>query len=98
MLKCRYFIVVRKQLGIKVINKSCQSSHIVKSLVDAFSTIGNKIRSKDRNAARRVLSQAIVKKNTRNLYLLKPTSKPVKCNVKTLCKYCIKREHRDTIV
>ena len=54
-------------------------------------------RSKDRNAARRVLSQAIVNKNTRVLRFLKPTSKLVNLNVKTLHRYSIRREHLDTI-
>jgi len=39
--------VVRRQLGIKMINNSGPNSHIVNSLVDAFSTIGKKTRSKD---------------------------------------------------
>ena len=78
-----------------MVNNSEPSSHIVKNLVDAFSKIGKKNHSKDRNAARQVLSQAIVNKNTRVLRLLKPTSKLVKLNVKTIRKYSIKREHLD---
>ena len=73
------------------------SSHIVKSLVDAFGKIGKNTWSKDRNAARRVLSQEIVNKNTRVLRFLKPTSKLVNLNVKTLHRYSIRREHLDTI-
>ena len=46
-----------------MINSSKPSSHVVRSLVDAFSTIGNKSRSKDHNAARCVLSQSIVNKS-----------------------------------
>ena len=60
-------MVVRKNLRIKMINSSEPSSHVVKILVDAFSTIGNKSRSKDRNAARHVLSQSIVNKSTKAL-------------------------------
>ena len=87
--------IVRKKLGIKMVKNSGSSSHIVKSLVDSFGKIGKKTRSKDRNAARRVLSQAIVNKNTRVLRFLKPTSKLVNLNVKTLHRYSIRREHLD---
>ena len=72
------------------------SSHIVKSLVDAFGKIGKNTCSKDHNAARRVLSRAIVNKNTSVLHFLKPTSKLVNLNVKTLRRYSIRREHIDT--
>ena len=79
-----------------MIKASGPSSHIVKSFVDAFGKIGKNTRSNDRNAARRVLSQAIVNKNTKVLGFLKPTSKLVNLNVKTLRKYSIRREHLDT--
>ena len=79
-----------------MVKNSGPSSHIVKSLVDAFGKIGKKTRSKDRNAARRVLSQAIVNKNTKLLRFLKPTCKIVNLNVKTLRRYSIRREHLDT--
>ena len=59
--------IARKSLGIKMIKTSRPSSHIVKILVDAFGKIGKNTWSKDCNAARRVLSQAIVNKNTRVL-------------------------------
>ena len=88
--------IVRKKLGIKMVKNSGSSSHIVKRLVDAFGKIGKNAWSKDCNAARRVLSQAIVNKNTRVLRFLKPTSKLVNLNVKTLCRYSIRREHLDT--
>ena len=79
-----------------MIKPSGPSSHIVKSLVDAFGKIGKNTQSKDRSAARRVLPQAIVNKNTRVLRFLKPTSKLVNLDVKTLCRYSIRREHIDT--
>ena len=79
-----------------MIKPSGPSSHIVKRLVDAFGKIGKNTRAKDRNATRRVLSQAIVNKNTRVLRFLKPTSKLVNLNVKTLCRYSIRTEHLDT--
>ena len=82
LLKYRGMNIVRKSLGIKMIKASGPSSHIVKSLVDAFGKIGKNTRSKDRNAARHVLSQAIVNKNTRVLGFLKPTSKLVNFNFK----------------
>ena len=88
--------IVRKSLGIKMIKASGPSSHIVKGLVDAFGKIGKNTWSKERNAARRVLSQEIVNKNTRVLGFLKPTSKLVNLNVKTLRRYSIRREHLDT--
>ena len=87
--------IVRKSLGIKMIKASGPSYHIVKSLVDSFGKIGKNTCSKDCNAARHVLSQAIVNKNTRVLHFLKPTSKLVNLNVKTLCRYSIRREHLD---
>ena len=49
--------VVSKNLRINMINNFEPSPLVVRSLVDAFSTIGKKSHSKDRNAARRVLSQ-----------------------------------------
>ena len=79
-----------------MIKPSRPSSHIVKSLVDAFGKIGKNTHSKDRNAARRVFSQEIVNKNTRVLCFLKPTSKLVNLNVKTLRRYSIRRQHLDT--
>src|SRR5713101_9724955 len=96
LLKSRGMNIVRKSLGIKMIKTSGPSSHIVKSLVDAFGKIGKNTRSKDHNAAPRVLSQAIVNKNTKVLHFLKPTSKLVNLNVKTLRSYSIRREHLDT--
>ena len=63
MLKSRGMNIVRKSLGIKMIKNSRPSSYIVKILVDSFGKIGKNTWSKDRNAARRVLSQAIVNKN-----------------------------------
>ena len=81
-----------------MINTSGPSSHIVKILVDSFGKNGKNTRSKDRNATRHVLSQAIVNKNTKVLRFLKPTSKLVNLNVKTLHKYSIRREHLDTTV
>ena len=56
LLKSRSIPVVRKNLRINMINSYEPSSHIVRSLVYAFNTIGKKYRSKDRNTTRRVLS------------------------------------------
>ena len=67
LLKSRSMIVVRKNLRIKTINSSEPSSHVVKSLVDAFSTIGKKSCSKDRNASHHVLSKSIVDRSTKAL-------------------------------
>ena len=83
---------VRRNLRIKMINSSEPSSHVVKSLVDAFSTIGKKSCSKDHNAARHVLSQTIVNKSTKALRLIKPTSKLVGLDIKALRRYCSRRE------
>ena len=88
--------IVRKSLGMKMIKPFGPSSHIVRSLVDAFGKIGKNTHLKDRNAARCVLSQAIVNKNTMVLRFLKPTSKLVNLNVKSIHRYSIRREHLDT--
>ena len=65
LLKSKCLVVVRKILGIKIVRGSETSNHIVRNLVDVFQKIGRKTRSKDRNAARRVLSESIVSKITR---------------------------------
>ena len=88
--------VVRKNLRIKMINSSEPSSHIVRSLVDAFSTIANKYRSKDHDEAHCVLSQSIVNKCTMALHLLKPTSKLVGLDNKALHRYCFRREQLES--
>ena len=88
--------IVLRNLRIKMINSSEPSPHIVRILVDAFSTIGKKYFSKDRNAACCVLSQSIVRKITRALHLLKTTSKLVYLNVKILHRYYSKREQLDS--
>ena len=87
--------IVRKKLRIKMINSSEPSSHVVKILVDSFSTIGKKSRSKDRNAACLVFSQSIVNKSTRALCLLKRTSKLVGLDIKARYRYCYRREQLD---
>ena len=87
--------VVRRNLRIKMINSSKPSSHVVRSLVDAFSTIGKKSYLRDHNAARCVLSQSTVNKSTRAFRLLKPTSKLVGLDMKTLYRYCSRREQLD---
>ena len=84
--------VVRKNIRIKMITISEPSSYVFKSLVDAFSNIENKSRSKDRNAAHHVLSQSIMNKSTSDLLLLKPTSKLVGLDIKELRRYCSRRE------
>ena len=84
--------VVRRNLRINMINNSEPSSHILISLVDAFSTIGKKSRSKYRNAARHVLSQSIMNKRTWALRLLNPTPKLVGLDIKALRRYCSRRE------
>ena len=76
--------IVRKSLGINMIKTYGPSSDILKRLVDSFGKIGKNTHSKDRNAARHVLSQAIVNKNTKVLRFLKTPSKLVNLNVKTL--------------
>ena len=88
--------IVKKKLRINMINSSEQISHVVKSLVDDFSTIGNKSRSKDCNAAHYVLSQSIVNKSTRAHRFLKPTSKLVGLDTKALRRYCSRREQLDS--
>ena len=87
---------VRRNLRINMINSSEPSSHIVRSLVDAFSTLGNKFHSKDCNEACCALSQSILNKRTRYLLLIKPTSKLVHLDIKTVCRYCSRREQLDS--
>ena len=89
LLKSRSMTVVRKKLRIKMINSSKPSSYVVRSLVDAFSNIGKKYRSKDCNAAHRVLSQSIMNKSTKALRLLKPTSKLFNLDVKKFYRYYV---------
>ena len=84
LLKSRSMTFVRKNLRIKVINSSKPSSHVVKSLVDAFSSIGKKYCSKDCNAARHVLLQSIMNKRNKALCLIKPKSKLVGLDIKAL--------------
>ena len=67
LLKSRGMNIVRKSLRIKMIKASGPISHIVKILVDSFSKICKNTCSNDCNVACRVLSQAIVNKNTRVL-------------------------------
>ena len=88
--------VVRKNFRIKMINSSEPSSHVAKSLLYSFSTIGNKSHSKDHNAASHVLSQSIMNKSTRALHLLKTTSKLVGWDIKTVRRYCYRREQLDS--
>ena len=83
-------------LRINMINNYVPSSCIVRSLVDAFSIIGKKQRSKDRNVAHRVLSQPIMNKSTKYLRLLKPKSKLVGLYIKAICRYCSRREQLDS--
>jgi hypothetical protein len=49
------------------------SNHIIRRLVDEFRSIGKKTYSKYQNTTHRVLTQEIVKMNTRNHHLFKPT-------------------------
>ena len=76
-------IQMTPEFVLSTINKFFPSSHIVKFLVDSFITIGKKGHSKYCNAACHVFSQENVKKKTRNIHLLKPTSKILKLNLKT---------------
>jgi hypothetical protein len=95
LLKSRSLNVIRRILGIKKF-KSLETSHdIVRHLVDDFQRIGNKSRSKDHNAARRIFPQSIVSKIIRKHHFLQQTSHLMKCNVKTLRKYYHRRDSLD---
>ena len=74
MLKYRSFAIGRRILGIKTLRNTESSSHIVKSLVKAFTSIGKKYRSKDYNIARCVLAESIVNRSIRQCRLIKCTS------------------------
>ena len=67
LLKYRCFIVVKIILGIKIVKSLETSHHIVRNLVDSFQRIGKKSNSKDRNAARRVLSQQLLARSQENI-------------------------------
>ena len=54
LLKSRSFAIGRRILAIKTLRNTKSSSHILKSLVKAFTLIGKKSRSKDCNITRRV--------------------------------------------
>ena len=97
LLKSRCLAIVRKILGIKIVRGSETSNHIVRNLVDAFQKIGRKTRSKYHNAARRILSESVVSKITRQRCLLKETSNLIKCNVKTLRKYSIRQDSLEQV-
>ena len=56
LLKCRNMSTVRKKLGIITLKNIESSNHIVKSLADAFTSIGKKTHSQEYNVARRVLA------------------------------------------
>lgn len=87
LLKSHCLTVVRKILGIKVVSCSEASSHVVSNLQSAFNLIGKTSRTKDRNAARRVLSESIVNISTRQRRLLTHTFDIFKITTKTLRKY-----------
>ena len=79
-----------------MINSYEPSSHVVRILVDAFSTIGKKYHSRDRNAARHVLSQSIVNKSIRALRLLKTRFELLGLDIKALRRYFSTREQLDS--
>ena len=84
LIKSRSFAIGRRILGIKTLRNTESSSHIVKSLVKAFMSIGKKFRSKDCNIARRVLAKSILNRSTRKCRLIKHTLEIVNLNSKTL--------------
>ena len=96
VVKIQVYDCCQEKLKDKDVNSSEPSSYVVRSLVDAFSNIGKKSRSNYRNAARHVLSQSIMKKRTKPLQLLKPTSKLVGLDIKTLCRYFYRIEQLDS--
>ena len=86
LLKSRSFPIGRRILGINTLRNTESSSHIVKSLVKAFTSIGKKSRSKYCNIARCVLAESIVSRSTRQRHLIKCTSEIFNLNKKTLNK------------
>ena len=95
MLKSRSFAIGRRILGIKTLKNTESSSHIVKSLVRAFMSIGKKSHSKDCNIAHCVLAKSIVNRSTRQRRLIKCTSEIVNLNPKNLKNYFIRRDSLD---
>ena len=84
LLKCRNMSTVRKKLGIRTMKNIESSNHIVKSLADAFTSIGKKTHSQDCNVACCVLAESIVSISTRQHRLLKCTSQIVPLHPKHL--------------
>ena len=73
LIKSMSFAICRRILGIKTLINTESSSHIVKSLVKAFTLIGKKYRSKDCNIVRRVLAESIVIRSTGQCSFIKCT-------------------------
>ena len=74
LLKSNCLVVVRRILGIKMVIISEDNNHIVRNLQSTFNAIGKTSRTKDLCVARRVLSELVVSKSTRQRCLLSHTS------------------------
>jgi hypothetical protein len=95
LLRSRSLVVVRRKLGRKTLKNTESISHIVKSIVKAFTSIGKKIHSQDCNVACHVLAESIVSISTIQCYLMKYTSQIVNLHPKTLKIYSIRRDSFD---
>jgi len=82
-------------LGIKTFRHIESSSHIVKYLVKAFTSIGKKYCSKDCNIACPILSESIVSRSTRQCRLINCTLEIFNLNPKSLKEYSIRRDSLD---
>ena len=71
------------------------SSHIVKYLIQAFTSICKKTSSQDCNVAHCLLDESIVSRNTIQHHLMKCTSQIVNLHPKTLKRYSIRSDSLD---
>ena len=86
-VKVKLFSCCQDNSGHTMIRSSQANNHIVRNLQSSFNAIGKTSRTKDICAARRVLSESIVRNSRRQHHLLSHTSHILKLNKKTVKKY-----------
>ena len=96
LLKSNCLVVVRRIMGINMVISSDANNHIVRNLQYSFNAIRKTSCTKYLCAARRVLSESVVRKFTWQHCLLSHTSQVLKLNRKTIHKYSVIRENLQT--
>ena len=83
-----------KKLGIFVKPKKKDDSveQVISSVANDIDVIGKKSRSKDKNAARRAITTALVDKTASNKRMLSKISKCINLNPRTLIRAAKRRE------